>query len=104
MKNSYEIPIAIIKTVWGSAAGMVVVAGVFTGGESTGKYIAMSVPPIAATATTAIVLNHAKKTEQPQAAIEMQQIESRLTTLETIVTAEQPDLLKHLPHPPSTHS
>jgi hypothetical protein len=104
MKHSYEIPIAIIKTVWGSAVGMVVVAGIFTGGESTGKYIAMSVPPIAATVTTAIVLNHAKKTDQPQATIEMQQIESRLATLETIVTAEQPDLLKHPSHRPSTHS
>ena len=88
--NSKDATKSVIPSIWGSAVGMMAIAGIFVGGESVAKAIVMAVPPIAAAATTAVVLNHAKEEDKRQLhqAETLQVLESRVETLEAIVTRE----------------
>lgn len=91
MKDSQDTSKAIISSIWGSAVGMMLMAGIFINGESDGKVVVVSIPPIAAAATTAIVLRHSKadRKQFPEQSEKMQLMESRLETLESIVTREE---------------
>lgn len=90
---------SIITSIWGSAAGMMAIIGIFGGSNSYGKALAMAVPPIAAGATTAVILNHeAKERRLSGDAITLQRMESRLQNLEAILAQEEPPLVS-APHP-----
>ncbi|MBF1999595.1 MAG: hypothetical protein IGS50_13330 [Synechococcales cyanobacterium C42_A2020_086] len=89
---------SIITSIWGSAVGMMAIIGIFVGSNSNGKALAMAVPPIAAGATTAVILNHeAKERRLHGDATTLQRMEARLQNLEAILAQETPPFVSASP-------
>lgn len=74
----------LVTSIWSTAVGMVALIGIF----GRGNPVAIAIPPIAAAATTVFVLNEEKQKRLPEQAEKIRQLESRLETLEAIITKE----------------
>jgi 7-keto-8-aminopelargonate synthetase-like enzyme len=81
---------SLIRSVWGYAAGMMAIIGIF-GGGSDNKVFAIVIPPMAAAATTIYLLRQEEQKHQElrDQAEHIQLMESRLQILEAIVTKEE---------------
>ncbi|NJO79294.1 MAG: hypothetical protein HC827_12740 [Cyanobacteria bacterium RM1_2_2] len=90
MKDLDNASKSLIRSVWGYAAGMMAIIGIF-GGGSDNKVFAIVIPPIAAAATTIYVFRQEEQKHQElrDQAEHIQLMESRLQILEAIVTKEE---------------
>ncbi|WP_026734851.1 hypothetical protein [Fischerella sp. PCC 9605] len=77
-----------IAAIWVSAIPMMAIAGVF----GSGNPVAMAAPPIAAGASTVVLVNSSKGKQEkqlPDQAERMKVLETRLENLEEIVTKDE---------------
>jgi 7-keto-8-aminopelargonate synthetase-like enzyme len=90
MKDLDDASKSLIRSVWGYAAGMMAIIGIF-GGGSDNKVFAIVIPPMAAAATTIYILRREEQKHQElqDQAEHIQLMESRLQILEAIVTKEE---------------
>ena len=91
MKDSNIFSMLSISAIWGSAIAMMGIAGVFGHGNPIG----IAAPPIAAGATTVILAKSSKASQEKKEKTQLAQAESlrmlqtRLETLEAIVTRDE---------------
>lgn len=90
MKDLDNASKSLIRSIWGYAAGMMAIVGIF-GGGSDNKVYAIVIPPIAAAATTIYILRREEQKHQElhDQTEQIKLMESRLQILEAIVTKEE---------------
>jgi hypothetical protein len=106
MKNESMTSKLPIAAIWGSAVGMMAIVGIF----GRGNPVVMMVPPIAASATSIILIKHSEDSKNPQHQELMSQsertklLETRLENLEAIVIHDESLRSKQLQKLQSTNT